>query len=155
MTEKHPTAAEIGESLWMLRWRAEVEIVDATYSEMIATGSLKVIRNATLRNQISRYYSDSRILTAIPARQIDPRPEFLTALASVGVVPGFAERLPDLVERLKSEPLIATHALRLQSYYRGESTVTDLRDKRNSIISLIDSEIGLNAQASATPEPNP
>ena len=122
------TGSEIDASLWILRWKFELEVADSTYSEMIATGSFKVIRNKALRDQISKYYYDSRHLIAIPARQIDPRPEFLTALASVGVVAGSADHLPDLVERLKSEPLIATHALRIRSYYKGDEIVRDLRE---------------------------
>ena len=139
--KKDTTGSEIDASLWILWWKAELEVADSTYSEMIATGSFKVIRNTALRDQISKYYYDSLHLIAIPARQIDPRPEFLTALASVGVVPGSADNLPDLVERLKSEPLIATHALRIRSYYKGDWIVRDLREKRLSLMSSIDREI--------------
>lgn len=134
-------ASEIDASLWMLRWKAELEVFDDTYSEMMATGSLKVIKDPALRKQISKYYNDSRRLIAIPERQIDPRPEFLTALASVGIVPGYADRIPNLIERLKSEPLIATHALRIRTNYLGGSEVADLREKRLSLVSAIDSEI--------------
>ena len=139
--KKDTTGSEIDASLWMLQWRIELEVADGTYSEMIATGSFKVIQNTALRAQISKYYTDSRRSLAIPARLIDPRPEFLTALASVGVVPGSADHLPDLVERLKSEPLIAIHALRIRSYYKGDWIVRDLREKRLSLMSSIDHEI--------------
>jgi hypothetical protein len=138
---KDATGNEINASLWLLKHRIELEIADGTYSEMIATGSCKVIRNTALRTQISKYYTDSRSKLRIPARMVDPRPEFLTALASVGVVEGFADQLPDLVERLKSEPLIATHALRIRRYYDGDEIVRDLREKRLSLMSLIDREI--------------
>jgi hypothetical protein len=138
---KDTTANEIDASLWLLWWRVELEVFDSTYSEMIATGSFKVIQNTALRAQISKYYTDSRRSLAVPARQIDPRPEFLTALASVGVVPGSSDHLPDLVERLKSEPLIATHALRIRSYYKLDSIVRELREKRLSLMSSIDREI--------------
>ena len=138
---KDTAGSEIDASLWLLWWKAELEVADSTYSEMIATGSFKVIRNTALRDQISKYYYDSRHLIAIPARQIDPRPEFLTALASVGVVPGSADHLPDIVERLKSEPLIAIHALRIRSYYTGGQIIRDLREKRLSLMSSIDREI--------------
>lgn len=140
--KKDNNGIEIDESLWFLRWRIELEVADGTYSEMIATGSFKVIQNTALRAQISKYYNDSRRWLAVPARQIDPRPEFLTALASVGIVPGSADHLPDLVERLKSEPLIATHALRIRSYYKWDFIVRDLREKRLSLMSSIDREIG-------------
>jgi hypothetical protein len=139
---KDATGKEIDASLRLLKYRVELEVAEGTYSEMIATGSFKVIRNTALRTQISKYYSDSRILLAIPARLIDPRSEFLTALASVGLVPRYSEHLPDLVERLKSEPLIATHALRIRSYYTENSIVHDLREKRLSLMSSIDREIG-------------
>ena len=139
--KRDTTGSEIDASLWMLRWRAALEVFDDTYSEMIATGSLKVIRNPVLRKQISKYYNDSRRLIAVPARQIDPRPEFLTALASVGIVPGFADRLPNLVERLSSEPLIATHALRIRTNYLLGSEIPELREKRLSLVSAIDREI--------------
>ena len=138
---KDATGNEINASLWLLKHRIELEIADGTYSEMIATGSFKVIRNTALRTQISKYYTDSQSKLRIPARMVDPRPEFLTALASVGVVEGFADQLPDLVERLKSEPLIATHALRIRRYYDGDEIVRDLREKRLSLMSLIDREI--------------
>ena len=138
---KDVTGKEIDASLRLLKFRVELEVADGTYSEMIATGSFKVIRNTALRTQISKYYTDSRSSLAIPARLIDPRPDFLTALASVGVVPRYAEHLPDLVERLKSEPLIATHALRIRSYYTGDSIVRELREKRLSLMSSIDREI--------------
>jgi hypothetical protein len=139
--KKDTAGSEIDASLWLLWWRPELEIAGGTYSEMISTGSLKVIRNVALRAQISEYYYDAEHLLAIPARQIDPRPEFLTALASVGVVPGSADKMPDLVERLKSEPLIATHALRIRSYYTGDSIIRDLRERRLSLISSIDREM--------------
>lgn len=139
--KKDTVGSEIDASLWLLWWKAELEVADSTYSEMIATGSFKVIRNTALRDQISKYYYDSRHLIAIPARQIDPRPEFLTALASVGVVPGSADHLPNIVERLKSEPLVAIHALRIRSYYTGGQIIRDLREKRLSLMSSIDREI--------------
>jgi hypothetical protein len=138
---KDATGNEINASLWLLKHRIELEIADGTYSEMIATGSFKVIRNTALRTQISKYYTDSRSKLRIPARLVDPRPEFLTALASVDVVEGFADQLPDLVERLKSEPLIATHALRIRSYYKSDSIIRELREKRLSLMSSIDREI--------------
>ncbi len=139
--KKDTTGSEIDASLWLLWWRYELEVFDGTYSEMIATGSFKVIQNTSLRAQISKYYNDTRRWLRVPARQIDPRPEFLTALASVGVVPGSAEHLPDLVERLKSEPVIATHALRIRNYYKWGLIVRDLREKRLSLMSSIDREI--------------
>ena len=135
------TGNEIDASLCLLKYRLELEVSKSTFSEMLATGSLKVIQNTDLRKQIAKYYTESGILLAIPNRLIDPRPEFLTALASVGVVPCYAEHLPDLVERLKSEPLIATHALRIRSYYTGDSIVRDLREIRLSLISSVDREI--------------
>jgi hypothetical protein len=135
------TGNEIDESLCLLKFRLELEVSESTFSEMLATGSLKVIQNTDFRAQIAKYYTESRILLEIPNRLIDPRPEFLTALASVGVVPCYVEHLPDLVERLKSEPLIATHALRIRSYYTGGSIVRDLREIRLSLISSIDREI--------------
>lgn len=139
--KKDTTGSEIDASLWLLKFRVELEIADGTYSEMIATGSFKVIRNTTLRTQISKYYTESRSSLRIPARLIDPRPEFLTALAGVGVVPGFADQLPDLAERLKSEPLIATQALRIRKYYFGDSILRELREIRISLMSSIDREI--------------
>ncbi len=139
--KKDVTGNEIDASLWLLKFRVELEIADGTYSEMIATGSFKVIRNTTLRTQISKYYTESRSSLRIPARLIDPRPEFLTTLASVGVVPGLADQLPDLVERLRSEPLIATQALRIRKYYTGDSILRDLREKRLTLMSSIDREI--------------
>ena len=46
-----------------------------------------------------------------------------------------------IVERLKNDPLIATHALRIRSYYDGAEIVHDLREERLSLISSIDREI--------------
>lgn len=108
---------DINESLATLLNYAELQVFDATYTEMIATGSVRVIRNAALRRQIASYYQTAEWALAIPLRQIDPRPELLSALAAVGIAPGQAAWMPDLAERLRSGPTIATHALRIRQYY--------------------------------------
>lgn len=138
---KSAAGSDINSWLRMLSWKAELEIAEGTYSEMIATGAFLAIRNAELRKQISSYYYDSRHEIMIFERQIDPRSDFLTALASVGIVPGYADHLPDLVARLKSEPLIATHALRIRQYYAPTWYVTEVREKRQSLVSSIQREI--------------
>lgn len=144
------TPEEVDESLNELWNRGELEVADATFSEMISTGSFRVIRNRDLRRKITTYYQAAERL--LRQRQIDPRPEFLSALAEVGVVPGYAAGMPDLVERLRSDPAIASHALRIRRYYdqtlaldflgeRGQELMEAVRSSWNSWLALSNREL--------------
>ncbi len=121
---------EIDESLTVFLDMAELQVFDPTNTEMTSTGSMRVIRNRALRRQISEYYTTAEQMLAVPLRQIDPRPELLSALAAVGVAPGQAAMMPDLVRRLRSDPAIATHALRMRQYYADRMTRVTL-DRMN------------------------
>jgi len=131
---------DIDHSLATLLNYAELQVFDATYTEMIATGSIRVIRNPALRRQISSYYQTAEWALAIPLRQIDPRPELLSALAAVGVAPGQAAKMPDLVERLRSSPAIATHALRVRQYYKL-SALNIMNEAREPLAQAVHREI--------------
>ena len=133
--------AEIDESLSAFLYRAELEVFDPTYAEMISTGSIRVIRNPDLRREIAAYYQTAENLLSIPLRQIDPRAELLTALAAVGVVPGQAARMPDLVRRLRSDPAIATHVLRIRQYYAGTRYLEQMNELREALVKSVGREL--------------
>jgi hypothetical protein len=137
------TPDEVDESLNELWNRGELEVADATFSEMISTGSFRVIRNRVLRREITTYYMRAERLLRVPQRQIDPRPDFLSALAEVGVVPGYAAGLPDLVERLRSDPTIASHALRMRRYYDQTLTLDFLGETRGELMQSVRAELEL------------
>jgi hypothetical protein len=118
---------------------AELQVFDATYSEMLATGSLRVIQDPTLRREIASYYQAAEQWLAVPLRQVDPRPDLIRALAEVGIVPGQAAAIPDLVPRLHSDPAIATHALRIRQYYQGnEVTLGRMEPPRESLTQALE-----------------
>lgn len=134
---------EVGESLDELWSTGEVEVSDATFSEMVSTGSFRVIRDRALRRAISTYYQGAERLLVIPRRQVNPRPEFLSALAGVGVVPGYSGRMPDLIDRLRSDPAIATHALRIRRYYDLTLTLDALAESRRPLMESVRAELQL------------
>lgn len=135
------TPDEIDQSLDELWDGPELEVADATFSEMISTGSFRVVRNRTLRREISTYYQSAERLLRIPQRQIDPRPELLSSLAQVGVVPGYATEVPDLIARLRSDPSIATHALRMRRYRDRTLTLNSLGERRTALILAVRAEL--------------
>ena len=120
---------------------AELEVFDPTYTEMISTGSIRVIRDPALRREISTYYQTAEHSLAIPLRRIDPRPELLSALATVGVVPGQAAMMPDLVRRLRSDPAIATHALRIRQYYASRWALDRMKEAREPLVRAVQREL--------------
>ena len=126
---------DLDDALQRLSFLSELEVADGTYSEMIATASFRVIRDPTLRRAISAYYASAEIVLGIPMRRVDPRPEFLSALAAVGVVPGYGRRQPDLLARLRSNPAIGTHALRLHA--QREATFPSVEQERMELIAAI------------------
>lgn len=132
---------EIDESLAVFLYRAELEVFDPTYAEMIATGSIRVIRNPVLRREIGAYYQMAENLLSIPLRQIDPRPELLSALAAVGVVPGQTTMMPDLVRRLRSDPAIAIHALRIRQYYASGWSLHQMNEAREALARAVQREL--------------
>jgi len=135
------TPEAIDRSLRTLWDMAELQVFDPTYTEMIATGSIRVIEDRALRGQIARYYQAAERLLAIPRRQIDARPDLIGALASVGVVPGQASGMPDLVARLRSSPAIGTHALRIREYYRADSALRGMQQERESLINAVEERL--------------
>jgi hypothetical protein len=135
---------EIDESLIVFLDMAELQVFDPTNTEMTSTGSIRVIRNRALRRQISTYYKTAEEVLAIPLRQIDPRPELLSALAAVGVAPGQAAMMPDLARRLRSNPAIATHALRMRQYYADRMTrmtLDQMNEAREALVQSVRREL--------------
>lgn len=132
----------VDELLRRLSFLAELEIADGTYTEMISTGTFRVIRNAALRREISTYYSESKRVIEIPRRQVDPRPELLSALAGVGLVPGRSAAVPDQLARLRRDPMIATHVIRIQQYYANQFAVEFMGSRRQALQASVAAELG-------------
>ena len=136
------SSGEIDASLHRLSSKPELEVFNPTFTEMIATGSIRVIRNQSLRRQIASYYQRAELLLSVPLREIDPRPDLQSALAALGVVPGEAGTMPDLSERLRSDPMIATHALRIRQYYENRVALDGLEEVREALTESVHRERG-------------
>lgn len=146
-TTPQMSADGLSQHLARLVFLAELEISDGTYSEMIATGSIRVLRDPELRRQVSRYYSRGARIVEIPRRQVDPRPAFETALAEVGVVPGAGggdDNPQDLAQRLASRPDIRVHIRRIRRYFaRSSSTnaIAVLNESRAELLARVRAEV--------------
>lgn len=136
------TSEELNGYLSALVFLPELEITSGTFAEMTATGSFRVIGNRTLRREISRYYASGASLLEIPRRQVDPRPDFEAALAAVGVVPGYAADLPDLLTRLSRDPAIPVHAMRIHRYHTRPSFSSSLvSQRRRALLEAVRTEL--------------
>ena len=133
--------SEIDAALTVLLDYAELQVFDPTYAEMISTGSIRVIRDPALRREISTYYQAAEVLLAIPLRLVDPRPELQSALAGAGIAPGESSQMSDLVGRLRSDPMIATHALRIRQYYSSSFVLDAMNEQRESLVQAVQSEL--------------
>jgi len=146
-TSPQSSVQGLSQHLARLVFLAELEISDGTYAEMIATGSLRVLRDPDLRRQVSQYYSRGARILEIPRRQVDPRPALEAALAEAGVVPGSAGEVDnpqDLARRLASRPDIRVHIRRIRRYYaRSSSTnaVSLLSESRAELLNRVRIEL--------------
>ncbi|MDH3208440.1 MAG: hypothetical protein OEO79_17695 [Gemmatimonadota bacterium] len=141
---------EIDASLNLLLGMPELQVFNPTYTEMISTGSIRVIRNRALRRQISSYYQTAEQVLSVPLRQVDPRPELQGALAALGVASGQAEEMPDLAQRLRTDPMIATHALRIRQYYDNRVALDRMQEAREALVESVQEEMGALAGRSST-----
>ena len=140
----------IDASLALLSGMPELQVFNPTYTEMISTGSIRVLRNRALRRQISSYYQRAEQLLSVPLRQIDPRPELQGALAALGVASGQAGAMPDLVQRLRTDSMIATHALRIRQYYDNRVALDGMQVAREALVESVQEEVGTLAGSAPT-----
>ncbi|MDH3208568.1 MAG: hypothetical protein OEO79_18355 [Gemmatimonadota bacterium] len=141
--EVYPDTPEaINQSLGTLWNIAELQVFDPTYTEMLSTGSIRLIGDPVLRREIAKYYQAAEQWLSVPLRQVDPRPDLIRALAEVGIVAGAAAEMPDLVPRLRSNPTIATHALRIRRYYQSnEGTLSRMQELRESLDQAVEGRL--------------
>ncbi|MBT8479159.1 MAG: hypothetical protein KJO06_09585 [Gemmatimonadetes bacterium] len=131
----------IDRSLQRLLALPELQVFKATFTEMTSTGSIRVITNRALRRQIASYYQEAEVVLGVPMRQVDARPDLQRALAAVGVASGQAGTMPDLALRLRSNPTIPIHALRIRRYFENRVAVEGMKEAREGLVEAVSEEL--------------
>ena len=131
----------IDESLQRLLALPELQVFKATFTEMTSTGSIRVITNRTLRRQIASYYQEAEVVLGVPMRQVDARPDLQRALAAVGVASGQAGMMADLAQRLRRNPTIPIHALRIRQYFENRVAVEGMKGAREGLVESVSEEL--------------
>ncbi|NNF12060.1 MAG: hypothetical protein HKN72_02485 [Gemmatimonadetes bacterium] len=131
----------IDQSLRRLLALPELQVFKATFNEMTSTGSIRVVTNRMLRRQIASYYQEAEVALGVPMRQVDARPDLQRALAAVGVASGEAGIMPDLAQRLRSDPTIPIHALRIRQYFENRVALEGMKEAREGLVASVNQEL--------------
>ena len=116
----------------------EFDLSDATYSEMLATGSLRVIQSFELRGAIADYYFVARDFRAAEQRQGQSQEYILDAFQRVGIAPGDSLSLVEVIQKLQLEPGMATELRRFRHHVKVQlSYYADIRAAAQELLSFL------------------
>ena len=91
------------------------------YQEMVATGSIRIVRDAELRSSILLYYRVARDQAGNEAIAGGYQDRLEDALASIGVAVGDDLTLPEIAARARTSPTFAVGVRRAQNRIRRQT----------------------------------
>lgn len=112
-----PVAEPLGRTfrLW-----PEFDLSDDAYQEMLATGSLGLIRDRELRSAMMRYYRVAEDQGGNERRAGEYQDRFEGALAAIGLTPGDPVTIAQFVSRARQAPGFPVEARLAQSRMRAQ-----------------------------------
>jgi hypothetical protein len=106
--------------LSVLAMFTQFDLSDGTYREMLATGSLRVLRDLALRESLAAYYNLAAEGAAGDQRSGQYHEQFLDELQLVGLTSDDPLALPELRTELASHPSMMVTLRRLRSTIRNQ-----------------------------------
>jgi len=132
------------EPLSIFRYRPEFDLSSDSYSEMVATGSLRIVADNRLRSSIMRYYRVAQDQSENEQGDAGYKDRLEDAFASIGVAPGDSLSLGDLVARAHgAAPSFAVSLRRAQNSIRMQSVYyARIESARRELETLLAARVG-------------